>query len=534
MDHIEHPRLVTAKARYGHWETDRRPFLDRARQCSALTIPSVMPPEGTTKNSELPTPYQSLGARGARTLASKLLLSLFPSVPFFNYRIDDMARAQLGTSRGKIEELLASRERATVLEMETSAFRPVAYTGLLNLVICGDVCLYVPPDPKARAKLFRMDQYVVRRDHAGNLLEAIIKEEVDFEALPIGVQQVLLQTESWLNKAKDEALEEAPVELYTVIKVDYQSKRIYVHQEAETAIIPNSEGHHTFDNNPYLFLRLVAMPGENYGRSYVEEYLGDLDSLEALSETLVLGSAAAARVVFLVKPGGVTSLEVVAKASTGDVVSGRVEDVQAMQVQKQADLTVAREQAMDIANRLSYAFLLHSAVQRKGERVTAEEIRYMASELDTSLGGVYTLLAVEFQLPIVKLFERRMEKRTGAGPLPSEIAKPVIVAGLEAIGRGTDQQNLRAFIAEVLQTLGPEQALMYLNPLELMKRSAAAYNIDTKDLIPTEEEVQQRQQAAQLQQMIAHLGPQAISAAGGVAQEGAKNVNAQLNQGNKG
>ena len=40
--------------------------------------------------------------------------------------------------------------------------------------------------------------------------------------------------------------------------------------------------------------------GESYGRGRVEEFIGDLKSLEALSQALVEGSAAAAKVVFTV------------------------------------------------------------------------------------------------------------------------------------------------------------------------------------------------------------------------------------------
>ena len=35
--------------------------------------------------------------------------------------------------------------------------------------------------------------------------------------------------------------------------------------------------------------------------------------------------------------------------------------------------------------------LLNSSVQRNAERVTAEEVRYMAQELETALGGVYSI-----------------------------------------------------------------------------------------------------------------------------------------------
>jgi hypothetical protein len=519
METIALASNITAKQRYEKLVSVREPFLQRGRECSALTIPSVLPPQGFTTSSVLPTPYQSLGARGCRTLASKLLLSLFPSIPFFNWRIDSQVLEDLGERRGEIEKALSKREKATATELEICVFRPAAFSALMHLIITGNACLYIPPKQDERAQVFRLDQYVTRRDAAGNLLEAIILETVDLASLPPNVREIVARQKEYAEIDPLD-LDEAPVDLYTHIFLSGNKWTVY--QEAGGERIDGTTGKFKIDELPYLFLRFATQPGESYGRGYVEEYLGDLDSLEALSETLVEGSAASARIVFMVRPSGTTSLKVVANAKNGDVVSGDAEDVQAMQVAKQQDLSVAKQQAEEIASRLSYAFLLHSSIQRSGERVTAQEIRYMASELDDGLGGVYTLMAHDMQLPAVKLFDRRMERRLKVPPLPADIAHPVIVAGLEAIGRGHDQRNLQMFVQEIVAILGPDIAMQYIKPLELMARSAAAYGIDTEGLLPTEEEIAQQQQQAQMMQMMQQLGPQGIQQMGGLAQTALK------------
>lgn len=501
----------TAEGRYSKLEEDRRPFLDRGRECAALTIPSVLPPQGFSATSTLPTPYQSLGARGARTLASKLLLSLFPSVPFYNYRIDDQTLEQLGAGRGDVEKALSSRERAVTSELEICVFRPAAFLALLHLVITGNALVYIPPKQEDRAQVYRLDQYVTRRDAAGNLLEIIIKETLDFASVPAEVAAIIQGLEQY-KEAKPG--EDTPVDIYT--RIFLQDGKWYSYQEVGGQVISGTEGTYLKDELPYLALRFATQPSEHYGRSYVEEYLGDLDSLEALSEALVEGSSAAARILFLVDPAGTTSIKVVSTARTGDVRSGRAEDVSVVQLQKAQDLSVAKQQAEEIANRLSYAFLLHSSVQRKGERVTAEEIRYMASELDDGLGGVYTLFAADFQLPAVRLFEKRMEKRLKVAKLPANV-HPIIVAGLEAIGRGHNQRNLSLFVQDMVTTLTPEIAMRYLNPGELIARGAAAYGVDADGLIKSEDEIMQAEQQAMMMQMIQHLGPNAINQAGSMA-----------------
>ena len=47
--------------------------------------------------------------------------------------------------------------------------------------------------------------------------------------------------------------------------------------------IPGTEGKAPKDTSPWLVLRFNAVDGENYGRGRVEEFIGDLKSLEALS-----------------------------------------------------------------------------------------------------------------------------------------------------------------------------------------------------------------------------------------------------------
>jgi hypothetical protein len=512
---VELEQTITASDRYQKLSQDRQGFLTRGRDCAKLTIPAILPPEGFSPTSQLPTPYQSLGARGSRNLASKLLLSLFPGIPFFNYKLDDQTIELLGTKRGEIETALASRERAVGQEIDLSVFRPCAFSSLLHLIVTGNFMVHLPTKPDTRARGFRLDQYVTRRDAAGRLLEFVIQEPTEYAALPDEFRATLAGLQKF-KEGEKVTLEAQPLVLYTHGYWDHTKSLWVVYQEVEAQRVPGTEGTFKEGELEYIPLRFSYQPGEHYGRGYVEEFLGDMDSLEALSETLVEGSAASARIVFLVNPGGVTSLKVVADAPNGAVVAGDANDVSTLQAEKQADLQVAKSQAEEIANRLSYAFLLHSSVQRQGERVTAEEIRFMAAELDDGLGGVYTLLASDYQLPLVRLLEKRMEKRLKQPKLPTDMVKPVVVTGLEAIGRGHDQRNLQAYVKEIIGTLGPELAMRYLKPLELIKRSAAAYGIDTTNLIPTEQEVAQAEQQAMMQSMVGQLGPQAIQQLGGM------------------
>ena len=53
----------TCSALYSKLETSRDPFLERARECAELTIPTLLPKDGHSNASRLPTPWQGIGAR---------------------------------------------------------------------------------------------------------------------------------------------------------------------------------------------------------------------------------------------------------------------------------------------------------------------------------------------------------------------------------------------------------------------------------------------------------------------------------------
>ena len=282
------------------------------------------------------------------------------------------------------------------------------------------------------------------------------------------------------------------------------------YQECKGEKIPGTDGRSKVEVSPWITLRFVRIDGEDYGRGYVEEYRGDLISLEALMQAIIEGAAASAKTILLVNPNGVTRASTLAKAPNGAIREGSAADISVMQVGKSADFSVAFSAIQRIEARLEFAFLMARSVQRDAERVTAAEINLMAQELENSLGGIYSILTQEFQLPYLR---RRMHLlvRQGKVPkLPDELVKPKIVTGLQGLGRGNDRNKLIEFITTVAQALGPDVMRQYVNVDEAVKRLATSIGIDTANLLKTQEEIQAEQQAAAQQQLIQSLGPAAL------------------------
>lgn len=505
--------MQTAEARYTELASLRDPFLVRARACAALTVPHLMPPDGHNSHTQLPTPYQSVGARGLNNLAVRMLLALLPpNSPFFKLQLDDFVLSKLtgqDDKRAEMEEALSSIERAVQGEVETSAIRVPAFEGIKQLLNAGNVLLHFPNSGGMRA--FRLDTYVAKRDPFGNLLEVVVRESVSPSVLPKEVQALVSEN----NKAGSADPANKTVDLFTYIRRTKENFEVF--QEVKGRRVPGSYGTYPLDQLPWFALRFTRIDGEDYGRGYVEQYLGDLKSLEGLNQAIVEGSAAASKVIFLVKPGSSTRARTLSKLPNAGIGEGNAEDVSTVQLEKFNDFRVAFDTIQNIEKRLEFAFLLTSGIQRAGERVTAEEIRRVATDLEVALGGVYALLSQEFQLPLVNLLMRRMERKGRLPKLPKDQIKPSVVTGLEALGRGNDADRLIGFLQTIqpfMATVGPTMKLQ-----NWMKRLAAAQQIDVKDLFKSDEEIAQEKQQAIMQQMAMQLGPNAVNQLGGIARD---------------
>jgi len=420
-----------------------------------------------------------------------LLTLLPPNSPFFRLTIDDFDIEELvgPEQRGAVEEGFAKIERSAMNEIETEAYRVPVFEALKHLITTGNCLLYLPEEGGMR--VFHLDRFVCKRDPMGNLIYLITKESLDAKTIPEKARVALgLPSPQELSPESPDK----PYELFTY--VCNKGKYWHIHQEIGSTIIPESFGKFPIDKNPFIPLRFSRVDGESYGRGLVEEYLGDLKSLEALSQAIVEGSAAASKVLFLVRPNGTTRIKTIADAPSGAIVQGDKNDVSTLQVDKFNDFRIAQDMARDIQERLAAAFLLNSSVQRNAERVTAEEIRFMAQELESALGGVYSVLSQEFQLPLINILLGKMVKKKKMPKFPKESVKPQIVTGMEALGRGQDLNKLSQFL-EYLAPLGPEVLSQKLNIDDYMDRLGASLGIDTGGLIKTDEQIQQEQAEAQ-------------------------------------
>ena len=484
---------MTAKTRYDNLVSNRSQYLDEATEAAKLTLPYLIREDNSpTTRRTITTPWQSVGAKGVVTLASKLMLALLPAqTSFFKLQLDE---SQLGTTPPQIKTELdlsfAKIERTIMDAIAASTDRVVIHQALKHLVVAGNVLIFMGKDG---LKLFPLNRYAIERDGNGNVIEIVTKELIDKKILEELVPDIKEMKGEYTNNDKEN---QHDCEVYTHVR--RENNRFVWHQEVYDHIIPKSQGKAPVDTNPWIPLRFNTVDGEDYGRGRVEEFMGDLKSLEALSQALVEGSAAAAKVVFTVSPSSTTKPATLAQAGNGAIVQGRPEDIGVVQVGKTADFATAYNMMQQLERRLSEAFLILSV--RQSERTTAEEVRMTQMELEQQLGGLFSLLTVEFLVPYLNRKLSVHQKKGDIPKLPKGMVQPVIVAGINALGRGQDRDALGQFLTIISQTMGPEAVAQYINPEEVIKRIAVAQGIDILNLVRSMQEIQQEQQAMQQQE----------------------------------
>lgn len=517
------PKRQTLASEYENMKQDRQPYLEKAKLAAKYTIPSLISDNTKKYNGikQIETPNQSVGADGINNLSSKVTLTMLPpNQTFFKFSMDDLVIKEQAELSGitvsqyqmELNKGLSRVEKMLLDYQEQLSDRVCTGEAIKHLYVAGNV--FLVHDPKEGLKYYPLDRFCVKRDYCGNVIKAITEETITLYSLPEEIQElVLMKVLERKAKEKDinRRLEEEELTLYTVFR--RKAKHWEIYQECEGVELPASRGKYPIEICPFIALRYVRIDGESYGRGLVEEYIGDISYLDTLSLAIKQASLAGSKLVMLVNPNGLTKIKHLSEAKNGGFALGRAEDVQPLQANKYYDLQVAQAEADKIEKRLNRIFVMKAAIQREAERVTAEEIRQMAQDLEEALGNHYSIMCKDFQKAYVKItfFHLKKEKRNALPDLiRDKNVKLTVTTGLEALGRSSDLNKLVTFldvmakIAPVLQQLGGKVE-------KVANDVAASLNLDIDGMFYSEEEKQEQAQAMQQQELLRTVAPNAVN-----------------------
>jgi len=515
----------TAEDFYNARISGRNGAEERARRMADLTIPTVFLPENWQEDDDIEVTNQSTNAFCVNSLSNKLMLAaLPPNLPMASYTPketsikDDIKNEPELWSQ--MTYALSRREEAHRQRLKRTSARDVYAKSMRLFLVTGNGCTIWTDINTPRT--YDLNHYVCLRDAGGLPLVTVLRDSITVAVADDDVKQAMQTARAGKTKpAKSEWEDEVTIYHCQKLITDDAGEREWVYwQEVEGGhIIADTESYSPFDVAPMMPGTMLLPQGANWGLPYCGDYEGDLQATENFAAALQDGAAALAWFLFFVDPTGHTNIKDVQEADTLDVLSGRAVDVTTLQVPKGGDLSVVSNEYEKAARRLGYAFAMQAAIQRSGERVTAEEWKRMANELDQAMGGLYTSLAQGYQrwyvLRFIHLHE--LEDKDMAA-LPEGMVEVDVVTGLDSIGQSTEHSNLMDWASEGQQILTPEGFAASINGDDFLRRTAAHRAVKTEGLVKTPDQLasekqEKVQQEAQRTMLDKATGP--LAAAGG-------------------
>ena len=483
-----------------HWselDAARTALLQRAEQYAEWTLPYLFPAaNATVENAELPTAFGSIGARCVNHLANVITETLFPAGRAF-FRVEagsgiKTTAAAHNIGEATVEASMSALERASMATANPAALKSAHTEVSKLLIVTGNALVFYTKNPRTKqreALVYSMRDYVCVRDPLGTVLTIITRDAVVYGALPKDVQAQYRAT----NK---DAKDTDKLRLYTRLTYDRDSDMYTAEQALEDVnLVTEVVAKYSGTACPWRVLTWHRSRGDNYGRGLVEDYAYTFSAYNAISLSYVTSQATRGDVKRCVDPSSTVDVETLNKSKPFEWIAAKKDELWTMEFGHLSDDASVAQYIIRQEQLLSQAFMLTTAAVRDAERVTAEEIRLMANELEKSHGGIYSKLAAEWQLGLAYIL------MDDAGIPASGNFRPKVITGMEAMSRNAEVENLYNVFRD-LSILGvlPPQLQRRVNEAEFVNFVCASRNVSPNTLFLPDEVVQaqdaQRAQAA--------------------------------------
>lgn len=485
--------------------------LMKSRLYAHWTLPKLMAELSHHGSAEvIERDYQEMGALLTNSLGSKLTALLFPTNrPFFGINVSERL-VKAASAKGLDEAALLSGLAKLEMDASQSVFLNSSYHQLtlavLHLIVTGNVLTYRDSKTK-RTVTYGLQSIGVRRTGTGQLADCILREFESFAGLSRDIQAMLVTR--FPHKFRMDRYD-INVEVYTrITRKENDAGKVFfqVAQEIEGFII-GTPGTYPEHLCPWQAPTWSLVAGEHYGRGLVEDYAGGFASLSDKSEALALYGISAMKYINLVQPGSGQNIDDLQRAETGDYVQGTNGAVQVQEAGDGVKIQAMRAEIMATFTNLARAFMYNANV-RDAERVTAFELRQQAQEANTALGGQYSALAETFQAPMAHVLLTEVSPATLQGIITGDL-NPDIIAGLPALSRGIDVQNILQAAQDAAAIMPPLLQLdQRIDPKKMLDVIYAGQSVDTSKFHRSAEEQKEvdaaKQQAADAQNTINQL-----------------------------
>lgn len=422
-------KQTTPSAVWADLDGKRSGRMKEWEDAASLTVASLL--RGDRAEDE--TDYndaQSLGAQCVNHLTNKMMLAAFsPTRPSFRIEASKKLSMELASTGKDISPLLAEIERGAIRELDREPIRPKLYAVFRHLITVGN-CLLV--DDEDTLRVMSVKYYVLRRTIRGDVATLVTKERIRADELVTEVRA-----------AMDKPVpDETMVDYYKWVKLLEDGKYEVTQWVNEQNLGPGFTSTYKKQTLPFYPQAWSLSDESDWATGLVGEYINDFRTLSKVAVGLADGTVLSMEFRMLVNPAGMTSVDDLNNSKNGQAIAGTPDDVNSTSPGNGQAVSVGLTVMQHWEQRISRAFLLASAVTRNAERVTAEEIRATAQELEQALGGVYSTLAHTLQTPVAYW----LLNRAGTSVQGTEL-DVVVVTGLDALSRMGDVDRIRQAFA---------------------------------------------------------------------------------------
>lgn len=504
-------------------------LVDRSEAYARWTLPYICMPDGGY-DQEAEKGSVDNGAKYVNGLANKIVEVLFPtSRPFFKLSLTAEAQLRMSQEVGeaampKVLEQASTTtariEKIAVKNLNLTDYRPRAIEAVKHLIVTGNVIIRRDSDEKRI--VYGVRNHCVRRNRTGEEIHVLLYDQKRLEefepTLQERIKQAGVQNPNHGGTLTDFNTQTEGLTLITEYKKIGKRWRI----RQEVAGLPIGDEHYQNEMDfDLLCLTWNLASGEHYGRGLVEDNAVLFHKLDVTGAATTAMMAVMCDIKFLVRAGSPLSqqIEQLHSGNVGSYFVGNEGDITVPDVGKRGDLNVMINRIETWDQQLGAAFL--NATIRHAERVTAEEVRLIAKELESAYGGIYSKLAEAWQAKEAAyvLAKTDLIKELGEGMF--EAFEVVIVSGADNLSREGVLDNLRAAVMD-LQMLEavPEDIRKNINAERFSKFVFENHYLEPLRFVNTPEELQagmQREQeamnASMMQQSAANVSEHAGKAA---------------------
>lgn len=481
-------------------ETEKGDLEMRCEAYARWTLPSICPP-GNTESVEQEKGSVDAGSEVVNHLANRIVDLLFPVArPFFTLATTPEADLELYKELDKdqssqfyeqITETTSRLEKIAVRTLDLTHYRPVAVMAAKHLVITGNALIRRLPSGKRIE--YGIKRFGVRRRIDGTEYEIVLHDMKRLDHFS-EKEQMAIKTPGKNRHLKDD--DEVILLTHYLLLPD---GRWQVMQEANGVTVGKKKVL-SADDYDLICMTWDLHSGENYGRGLVEQHASLFHRIDVVNEAVTELMGILCDLKFLVRPGSALAMEVdnLARSRRGSYHVGAEGDITVPQVGKFGDLQTMINRLDTWEARLRQIFLMSSV--RDAERVTAEEIRMIANELESSFGGLYSRLAVVWQEREAKYAMRDKHMKKLMSEL-DDMFEVIITTGVESLSREGVLDNLRMAIADLgLLDAVPEEVRAEINPLRFARHVFSNRYVDFAIFMKTKAEKEQEAANVQAQQ----------------------------------